>query len=129
TCPTWPPGDEMDRKKVLMIFTAAWVSAALLTWFLYATTRAPRVQETVAVQAAARDMPAGTRLLKADLKTVRILAKDVPKFAILDEKQLLERPTLYPVSVNEPLTAAKVASLGGAEGVPSLIDVGKRAIS
>jgi pilus assembly protein CpaB len=119
----------MDRKKVLMIFGAAWVSAALLTWFLYATTRAPRVEKTIAVQAAARDMPAGTRLAKSDLKTVRFPEKDVPRMALLDEKQLLDRPLLFPVNANEPLTAAKVASVGGAEGVSSTIEVGKRAIS
>jgi len=119
----------MDRKKILMIFAGAWVSAALLTWFLYATTRAPRVEKTIAVQAAARDMPAGTRLSKADLKTVRFPERDVPKMALFDEKQLLDRPLLFPVSANEALTASKVASLGGAEGVSSTIEVGKRAIS
>jgi pilus assembly protein CpaB len=87
------------------------------------------VEKTIAVQAAARDMPAGTRLVKGDLKTVRFPERDVPKMALLDEKQLLDRPLLFPVSANEPLTASKVASLGGAEGVSSTIEVGKRAIS
>src|SRR5712692_4659140 len=114
----------MDRKRVLMIFALAWVSAALLTLFLYRTTQAPRVEKTVAVEAAARDMPAGKRLVKGDLKTVRVLEKDVPKLAVLDEKQLLDRPLLYPVSANEPLTAAKVSSLTGAEGVSSTIEPG-----
>lgn len=40
----------MDRKKILLIFVAAWFSAALLTWFLYASTKAPRVEKTVAIQ-------------------------------------------------------------------------------
>jgi pilus assembly protein CpaB len=119
----------MDRKKVLTIFALAWVSAALLTYFLYRTTQAPRVEKTVAVEAAARDMPAGTRLVKGDLKTVRVPEKDVPKFAVLDEKQLLDRPLLYPVTANEALTTAKVSSLTGAEGVSSTIEPGKRAIS
>ena len=52
----------MDRQKILLIFAGAWLSAALLTWFLYASTKAPKVEKTVAIQAAARDMPAGTRL-------------------------------------------------------------------
>ncbi len=76
----------MDRQKVLLIFGAAWFSAALLTWFLYASTKAPRVEKTVAIQAAARDMPAGTLLRKEDLKAVRVGEKDVPKAAILDAK-------------------------------------------
>jgi pilus assembly protein CpaB len=119
----------MDRSKILLIFGAAWVSAALLTWFLYATTKAPRVEKTVTIQAAAHDMPAGTRLRKADLKSVRVPEKDVPKTAILDEKLAIDRPLLFPISANEPITSSKIASVGGAEGLPSTIEIGKRAIS
>ena len=119
----------MDRSKMFLIFGAAWISAAMLTWFLYATTKTPRVEKTVAVQAAAHDMPAGTRLRKADLKTVRLPERDLPKTAILDEKLAIDRPLLFPVSANEPLTSSKVASVGGAEGLPATIEIGKRAIS
>src|SRR5713226_10637153 len=99
----WRPA-EMDRQKVLLIFAGAWVSAAFLTWFLYASTKAPRVEKTVAIQAAARDMPAGTRLRKGDLKTVRVPERDVPKTAMLDEKLALDRPLLFPIGANEPIT-------------------------
>src|SRR5579871_1397427 len=119
----------MDRSKILIIFAAAWVSAALLTWFLYTTTKAPRVEKTVAIEAAAHDMPAGTRLRKTDLKSIRVTERDVPKTAILDEKLAIDRPLLFPISANEPITSSKIASLGGAEGLPSTIEIGKRAIS
>ncbi|HXP86349.1 MAG TPA: Flp pilus assembly protein CpaB [Bryobacteraceae bacterium] len=119
----------MDRQKIVMIFVGAWVSAALLTWFLYAATKAPRAEKTVSIQAAARDLPAGTRLRKADLKTVRVPEADAPKFAILDEKLAIDRALLLPVTTNEPLTSAKVASAGGPEGLPALIDDGMRAIA
>ncbi|HEX4595772.1 MAG TPA: Flp pilus assembly protein CpaB [Bryobacteraceae bacterium] len=119
----------MDRKKVLMIFAAAWVSAALLTWFLYASTKAPHVEKTAALVAAARDMPAGTRLRKADLKTIHVPERDVPKMAMVDEKQALDRPLLFPITANEPITLSKVASVAGAEGLPATIEIGKRAIA
>jgi len=119
----------MDRRKVLLIFGAAWVSAALLTWFLYSSSKAPRVEKTVAIVAAARDMPAGTRLRKDDLKTVRVPEKDAPRTALLDERQALDRPLLFPMAANEPITAGKIASATGAEGLPSAIEIGKRAIS
>src|SRR5713226_7360152 len=112
-----------------MIFIAAWVSAGLLTWFLYATTKAPKTEKTVAIQAAAHDMPAGTRLRPGDLKPMRVPEKDVPKLAIVDEKILLDRPLLFPISAGEPITLSKVASASGAEGLPSTIEIGKRAIS
>src|SRR5260221_13998057 len=100
----------MDRQKVLMIFIAAWVSAGLLTWFLYSTTKAPKTEKTVGVQAAAHDMPAGTRLRAADLKTIRIAEKDAPKTAIFHDKLALDRPLLFPGSANETITMAKIAS-------------------
>src|SRR6266403_5442769 len=112
-----------------MIFIAAWVSAGLLTWFLYATTKAPRTEKTVAIQAAARDLAAGTRLRAEDLKPMRVPEKDAPRMAILDAKQALDRPLLFPVTAGEPITTAKIASLAGAEGLPSMIEMGKRAIS
>ena len=119
----------MDRRRILIIFVGAWLSAAVLTWLLYSSTKAPRAEKTVTIQAAAHDMPAGTRLQKGDLKTVRVPEADVPKAAILDEKLALDRPLLFPVSANEPITASKIAGLGGAEGLPASIDIGKRAIS
>lgn len=119
----------MDRQKALLIFIAAWISAGLLTWFLYATTRAPKTEKMIAIQAAARDMPAGTRLRATDLKPMRVPEKDVPRLALLDEKIALDRPLLFPVSAGEPLTSAKVASATGAEGLPATIEIGKRAIS
>src|SRR5580704_8218714 len=114
----------MDRQRVLLIFGAAWISAALLTWFLYASTKTPRVEKTVGIQAAARDMVAGTLLRKSDLKTIRVQEKDVPKAAILDQKDALDRPLLFPVSANEPITLSKIASATGIEGLAATIDVG-----
>jgi pilus assembly protein CpaB len=119
----------MDRRKVLLLFGIAWISAAGLTWFLYASTRAPRVEKTVAILAAAHDMAAGTRLLPGDLKTVRVPERDVPKAAIFDRKQALDHPLLFPLTANEPLTTSKIASATGAEGLPAIIEIGKRAFS
>ena len=114
---------------MVLIFAGAWISAAVLTWFLYATTKAPHAEKMVAIAAAARDMPAGTRLLKADLKTIRIPEKDVPRGAILDQKIAIDRPLLFPVAMNEAIISSQVASAAGAEGLPALIEVGKRAVS
>ncbi len=119
----------MDRQKIVLIFVGAWISAALLTWFLWATTKAPHAEKMVTIIAAARDMPAGTRLQKADLKTVRVPEKEVPKAAILDQKMAIDRPLLFPVGANEAIISSKVASAAGAEGLPALIEIGKRAVS
>ena len=119
----------MDRQKLILIFGAAWVSAVLLTWFLYVSIKGPHIESTVTVEAAARDMPAGTLLRKSDLKTVTLLEKEVPKTAIRDEKLALNRPLLFPMTANEPLTATKIASATGIEGLAATIVVGMRAVT
>jgi pilus assembly protein CpaB len=119
----------MDRQKLVLIFAAAWVSAALLTWLLYASTKGPHIESTVTVEAAARDMPAGTLLRKGDLKTVTLLEREVPKTAIRNQNLAINHPLLFPVTANEPLTATKIAAATGIEGLAATIDVGMRAIT
>jgi pilus assembly protein CpaB len=119
----------MERQRALFIFIAAGIAASLLTWFLYATTKAPHVEKTVAIQAAARDMPTGTLLKKGDLKTVHVQERDLPKSALVDAGMVIDHPLLFPVTANEPITATKIASSKGIEGLPASIEIGKRAIS
>ncbi|HLJ16917.1 MAG TPA: Flp pilus assembly protein CpaB [Bryobacteraceae bacterium] len=119
----------MDRQKMLMIFAGAWVSAALLTWFLYAQTKAPREEKTQRVVVAAHDMPSGTRLTKRDVRRVPLPEKDLPRGAISDEKLAIDHALIYPVAANETLTVLKVTSFAGVDGLPSSIQPGMRAIS
>ena len=119
----------MDRKRTLLIFGAAWVSAALLTWFLWAQTKAPKSEKMVACVAATKDLPAGTKLKKGDVKLVQIPEKALPKTAIMDEAMALDRVLLFPVSTNETFTNAKLTSTTRAEGLASTIEPGMRAIS
>ncbi len=119
----------MDRQKVVLILVVAWISAALLTWILYSSTRAPHAESTVALEAASRDLPAGTLLREADIKTIRVVEKDAPPAAIRDKAAVLDHPLLFPVGANEPFMTGKVASAKGIEGLAATIDPGLRAIS
>jgi Flp pilus assembly protein CpaB len=71
---------------MLMIFGAAWISAALLTWLVYHSVAGPKTEKTAKVVAATRDLPAGTRLRKNDLKLVTVAENDLPKAAITDDQ-------------------------------------------
>lgn len=119
----------MDRQKLLWIFGGAWVSAALLTWLLYQSTSNARQTKLIRVQAAARDLGAGTRLRKGDLRFVEISDKERPRGVFTEEKALLDKTLLFPVTMNEPITQTKLAAVGGIEGVAATIPPGKRAIS
>jgi pilus assembly protein CpaB len=119
----------MDRQRILIIFGVAWISAALLTWFLYAKTQVPHHDNLIQVVAAARDMAAGTRLRKVDLKLIGLAQKDLPKTVLLDARQAVERVLLFPVNANEALTIAKLTSVSGGDGLAATIEPGKRAVS
>ena len=120
---------KMDRRRILMIFGAAWVSAALLTWFVYANVVSPRQEKLTEVIAAARDLPAGTRLKKSDLKRIMVTQKDAPRTAVIEEAGALERAVVHPINTNEVVTTTKLTSTSGADGMAAMIERGKRAIS
>jgi len=119
----------MDRKRVVMLFGIAWLSAALLTWFLYASTVTARPQARKAVIVASRDLPLGATLKKTDLKEVKYLEQDIPRGALFTEAEAMRRVTLYPVSTNEPLTLSKLSKFDGPEGIMATIPAGYRAVS
>lgn len=119
----------MDRNKLLMIFGGAWLSAALLTWLLYSATSSASQTKTVKVWGAARDLSAGAKLRKGDLKVVTVPANNQPRGVFTDEKALMDRTLLFPVGLNEPVTMNRLAAIGGIEGVPAIIPSGKRAVS
>ena len=119
----------MDRSKLLTVFGVAWLSAALLTWFLYAKTKAPKTEETVKVVAASRDMSSGTKVGKNDIRMVTVLKKDLPKAALTKPEEVIGRALLYPISANEPISGPRLSTLTGAEGVASVIQPGMRAVS
>ncbi|MGH2668451.1 MAG: Flp pilus assembly protein CpaB, partial [bacterium] len=121
--------DKMDRKRILLIFVAAWLSAALLTWIFVARTRTPQRDRTVRVMAAVRDLPIGTRIKPTDLKQVEVRERDMPRGALMQDKEALDRALLYPVSANETLIHSKLSTTHGADGIPATIEAGKRAIS
>ena len=119
----------MDRQKLLMIFGGAALAAALLTWFLYSATVAPKAEKLVQVIAANGNLPAGTRLQASHLKKITMAAKDVPPGVVREEKASVDRTLLYPLSLNEPILTSRLSSVSGADGVASMIEPGKRAVS
>jgi pilus assembly protein CpaB len=119
----------MDRQKIIMIFGGAWLSAALLTWFVFSRTASARTDRMVQVIAAARDMPAGTRIQKADVKRISVPERDAPKLAASNESAVLDRVLLHPLNAGETIITARLVASSGPDGIASMIRPGTRAIS
>jgi pilus assembly protein CpaB len=119
----------MDRQKKLLSFGAAWVSAILLTWFLYANAVAPKEEAKVRVVVATHDMPLGTLLRQTDVKMVKYPEKDVPKGVLFQAKDAWNKVLLVPMNSNEPVLLAKLSATTATEGVSATIPAGFRAMS
>ena len=119
----------MDRQRILVLFGVAWVSALLLTWFLYAKTVATQQEKTLRMVVAAHDMPTGTLVRKGDLKIVNYPERDTPKGAVFDTRRAESRVLLVPLSANEPVLVSKLSDPTSTEGVSSTIEPGYRAVS
>jgi pilus assembly protein CpaB len=119
----------MDRHRTILILAAAWVSAGLLSWFVYATAVAPRTEPHKLVIVAARDMALGTRLTRDDLKRVSLPEGTLPKAAVLQLEDATGRVLLAPVNTNEPILATRLSAPNASEGMASTIDHGYRAVS
>lgn len=119
----------MDRQKKLLLFGAAWVSALLLTWLLYAKTVAPQQEKMLRVVVATHDMPLGTLLRATDLKLANYPEKDIPKGAAFKIEDATRRVLLAPLNTNEMVVLTRLSATTSAEGVSATIDPGYRAVS
>ncbi|MGO9261947.1 MAG: Flp pilus assembly protein CpaB [Bryobacteraceae bacterium] len=119
----------MDRQKKILIFGGAWVSAMLLTWFLYARTVAPQQERHVRVVVATHDLPLGTLLRASDVRLVNYPQHDIPKGVILQTKDATNKVALVSLYANEPVLISKLSAPTSLEGFSSIIEPGYRAVS
>ena len=119
----------MQRHRVLIAFGIAWLSALVLSWWVYRTSSAPQARDVVSVVAAAKDLPVGKRIQQDDLKLITLDRKDLPKGAFLKIADVVDRAVAAQVMASEPVLSGKLASKGSGEGLTALIEPGTRAIS
>ena len=119
----------MQRHRVLVVFGIAWLSALLLSWWVYQKSTAPASRDLVSVVAAAQDLPIGRRIQSNNVKLIALDRKDLPKGAFLKIADVVDRAVSVPVAANELILSGKIAGKGSGEGLTALIEPGTRAIS
>lgn len=119
----------MQRHRILLAFGIAWLSALLLSWWVYQRTTAPQSREVALAVAAVKDLPVGKRVEAADLKFITVDRKDLPKGAFLKAADVVDRAVTAPITASELVLEGKLAAKGGGEGLTALIEPGMRAIS
>ena len=119
----------MQRHRVLFAFGVAWLTAVLLSWWVYKRTTATVSRDLVFVVAAARDLKVGTPIAAADLKLVSLDRKDLPEDAHLKTSDVADRAVITPVAASELVLERKLAPKGSGGGLTALIEPGMRAVS
>jgi pilus assembly protein CpaB len=119
----------MQQNRVLIAFGIAWLSALLLSWYVYKRTSAPPARNLVSVVAAAHDLAIGKRIQAEDLRLLTLDRKDLPRGAFLKTTEVIDRAVATPISAGELLLSAKLAAKGSGEGLTALIEPGTRAVS
>src|SRR5439155_26416320 len=112
----------MQRHRVLAAFGIAWLSALLLSWWVYKKTTAPESRQVVQAVGAAQDLAVGRRLRAADLKLVTVDRKDLPQGAFLRIPDVVDRALRSPLGASEWVLERRVAAKGSGEGMTALLE-------
>lgn len=120
----------MQRHRVLVAFGIAWMTALLLSWWVYKKTTAPQPRgDLITVAAAARDLATGKRIQAEDLKLVTLDRKDLPRGVFVKTSDVVDRAVAVPIVAGEIVLNGKLAPKGSGEGLTALIEPGMRAVS
>src|SRR5213594_645763 len=119
----------MQRHRVLVAFGIAWMTALLLSWWVYKKTTAPQLRDLITVAAAAHDLAIGRRIQADDLKLVTLDRKDLPRGVFAKTSDVVDRAVAVPIVAGEIVLNGKLAPKGSGEGLTALIEPGMRAVS
>src|SRR5436190_3771035 len=119
----------MQRHRVLVAFGIAWLTALLLSWWVYKKTTAPQARDVISVAAAAHDLAIGKRIQADDLKMVTLDRKDLPRGVFVKASDVVDRAVAVPIFAGEIVLNGKLAAKGSGEGLTALIEPGMRAVS
>ncbi len=119
----------MQRNRAFIAFGIAWLTALVLSWWVYKQINAPQQRNLVYVVAAAQDLPISKRIQQTDVKLIALDRKDLPKSAFLKIADVVDRTIAVPIAAGDAILAGKLSAKGSGEGLTALIEPGTRAVS
>jgi pilus assembly protein CpaB len=118
------------NRRLLTILLVALVVASLCTWLVIRLVgvrlAASKPMATTQVVAAAKDIPLGAVITKADLTTIT-LGGSAPKGAILKMDDAVGRGVISEIYQGEPVLESRLAGIGSGGGLAPTIPQGMRA--
>jgi pilus assembly protein CpaB len=118
------------NRRLLTILLIAFVIAGICAWLVYRLVgvrmAASRPMATAQLVAAAKDIPLGAVITKADLTTITI-AGTAPKGTILKMDDAVGRGVISEIFQGEPILESRLAGIGSGGGLAPTIPQGMRA--
>ena len=78
---------------------------------------------------AGRPLQIGTTIKPADLKVIKTAANSYPKGAFERVEDVIDRPVISNILLEEPILAGRLAARGSGVGIAPVIPIGMRAVS
>jgi pilus assembly protein CpaB len=125
----------MDRRFLTVLGVSLVFALVVSSIFYQMSSRAgggPKKQEVSDLRdlvIAARPLPVGLTIKAADIKVVKVPAQAFPKGAFSKPEDVLDRPVVSNILLEEPLLDGRMAQRGSGVGLAPVIPVGMRAVT
>jgi pilus assembly protein CpaB len=124
----------MDRRFVT-VMAVSLVFAIVVSAIFYQITaragspKAPPAVEMKEVVLAAKPLAMGSTIGRDDLKMSKLPIDAFPKTAFSKVEQVLDRPVMSNILIDEPIIEGRLAARGSGVGLSAIIPVGMRAVA
>ena len=125
----------MDRRFLTVLGVSLVFALVISSIFYQMSARAgspgPKAAEpdTQDVVIAAKPLPVGITIKPDDLKLVKVPVSAFPKGAFSKPEEVIDRPVISNVLLDEPILDGRLAARGSGLGLAPIIPVGMRAVS
>jgi pilus assembly protein CpaB len=123
----------MDRRFLTVLGVSLLFALVVSSIFYQMTARAgtPKKDkvELREVVVAAHPLPMGVSVKPADVKVVKMTADQFPKGAFSRVEEVIDRPVVSNVLLDEPVLDGRLGARGSGAGLAPIIPVGMRAVS
>jgi pilus assembly protein CpaB len=124
----------MDRRFLIVLGVSLLFALVISSVFYQMMARARTPKKTEAadlrdVVVAARPLSVGVTIKPADVKLAKIPAAAFPKGAFANAEEVLDRPVISNVLMDEPVREGRLAARGSGLGLAPIIPVGMRAVT
>lgn len=124
----------MDRRFLTVLGVSLVFALVVSSVFWQMTARssspeAPAPSQEVDVVVAARPLGIGVMIKTPDIKLAKVPANAIPKGAFTKVEEVLDRPVVSNVLLDEPILEGRLAAKGSGLGLAPTIPVGMRAVT